>query len=60
MVDTSDIQRPAKELIEGLSSIGSATAAGIYEAKKTSKVGRSSSDMGEGGSPSGVLLREQH
>ena len=28
MVDTSDIQRPAKELIEGLSGIGSATAAG--------------------------------
>ncbi len=28
MVDTSDIQRPAIELIEGLSGIGSATAAG--------------------------------
>ena len=28
MVDTSDIQRPAKELVEGLSGIGSATAAG--------------------------------
>ena len=28
MVDTSDIQRPAKDLIEGLSGIGSATAAG--------------------------------
>ena len=28
MVDTSDIQRPAKELIEGLSGISSATAAG--------------------------------
>ena len=28
MVDTSDIQRPAKELIKGLSGIGSATAAG--------------------------------
>ncbi|HIG54066.1 MAG TPA: ribonuclease activity regulator RraA [Candidatus Handelsmanbacteria bacterium] len=28
MVDTSDIQRPAKELSEGLSGIGSATAAG--------------------------------
>ena len=28
MVDTSDIQRPAKEPVEGLSGIGSATAAG--------------------------------